>query len=223
MTTIYKETSKYLGSQLKSARLDHISFENCILPCELSKCKATCCHDGVHLSSGDAKILGELVDTHSDQLSEMGLDVSAPLFEEMAPNKSKTMTRVALGRELANDFPAHFPKTRCIFLDEQHRCMLQRLANDLGHSPWYFKPLTCWIHPILVMKHEGDLLITLPSLKNDPQKAKNYIGYGACTHCGRAEKEGEPARVVLKNELAELGGLAGRDLLQELNSPEVDW
>ena len=94
---------------------------------------------------------------------------------------------------------------------------------EIGADPWFHKPLTCWLHPLLIKpgRRGGRPELTLPSPENDPQKAPGYPGFASCTHCGRPDPEGEPAKVALAPELERLSLISGRDLLGELNAEEV--
>ena len=58
--TVFTETAAELSQQLKEAAVDHAAFEQMLPICELSKCRATCCHDGVILSSEEADIMSFL-------------------------------------------------------------------------------------------------------------------------------------------------------------------
>jgi hypothetical protein len=134
--------------------------------------------------------------------------------------------RGAEAGELASDFPAHFEKTRCVFLDSIGRCGIQRMCMEDGLGDWFLKPLTCWIHPIVILpanRERSSAVITIVQLENDPQKKEDYLGFASCTHCGRAEAGGEVAWKVLGKELKALGELAGRDLYGELSAPKLDY
>jgi len=212
MNSIYKETAAYVGGLVREALFDHEAFDILLKPCELSHCRATCCYDGVYLGDEEVEIVQEL----SKRLKGRGygLDLTEDVVVSARGGKAmKTAVRKAQAGELAVDFPAHFKKTRCVFLDRQGRCGLQRLAIEKGFGSWDLKPLTCWIHPIVILPPKGDRLVSLITLEraeNDSQAAGDYLGYGSCTHCGRENVEGRPAREVLAKELKALGDLGGR-------------
>ncbi len=214
--TFFPETAESLAYSLREAELDYESFHQKIRVCELEKCRATCCHDGVYLSKEEAKGVRQLAERV--RLLE-GMDLPEDTVEERLGGKLKTKTRVAEADLLAEDYPAHFPQTRCVFLDRQHRCGLQKLAQKDGEVPWYYKPLTCWIHPILIQNRGWDQrpLLTLPSAEADPQNTADYPGFSSCTHCGRIDADGEPAVRSLGAELNMLGEIGGRDLMRELS------
>ncbi len=219
--TAYPRIAADVGAQVREARLDHAAFERPIRACELARCRATCCHDGVHLSTEEAAGITSLLGRHAEQLAGFGLELPGEPVVEVA-GRWKTAVRAARPGELAEDYPGHFPRTRCVMLDSQGRCGLQRLATAQGRHPWYYKPLTCWIHPLALRPMNPDRdrpELTLHSPADDPQQAPGYPGFASCTHCGRPDPAGEPARVVLAAELEGLGQLAGRDLLAELGSP----
>lgn len=223
--TAYQQTAEVLREQVREAVLDHEAFEQKVRACELDRCRATCCHDGVYLSQEEAEGLQRLLVDHADTFKDYGLSLPVePIVSVRGGRSLKTATREADDGELADDYPAHFPKTRCVFLDRQGRCGIQRLAMEQGGEPWFDKPLTCWIHPIVVQpsnRERSRPVVTLVSPENDPQKSKGYPGFASCTHCGRPDEGGKKARQVLATELEMLGAIAGRDLLGELNAESV--
>lgn len=220
--TDYPETAAYLAEQLRDAMLDHDAFEQKIRPCELERCRATCCYDGVYLSEEESLGVQQLLTDYPAEFDSYGLTLpSDPIISTRGGRALKTATRVAEEGELAEDFPDHFPKTRCVFLDRQGRCGIQCLSMELGRKPWFDKPLTCWIHPIVILptgRARPRPIVTLVSPENDPQKADGYPGFASCTHCGRPDSSGVPAREVLASELNMLGLVSGRDILGELNA-----
>ncbi|MBT8044160.1 MAG: DUF3109 family protein [Verrucomicrobiae bacterium] len=223
--TAYQRTAEVLRDQLREALIDHESFDQKVKACELERCRATCCHDGVYLSDEEAEGVRAMVNEHAEQLAGYGLTLpDDPVVETRGGRSVKTATRNADQGELADDFPEHFPKTRCVFLDREGRCGIQRLSVEQGRHQWFDKPLTCWIHPILIMlanRHRARPLLTLVSPENDPQKREGYPGFSSCTHCGRPDADGKKARQVLAAELEMLGRLSGRDILGELNAEEL--
>lgn len=220
----FKESSQYLREQLLRARLDHQAFEIKIKACELSRCKATCCHDGVTLPREDAQSLNVLLNKKIEFLGKCEVPISDEYFQECADGKRvKSRVRKVRKADLPSDFPPHFSRTRCIFLDNNHHCLFQKISMEERKHPWFYKPLTCWIHPILIKQTEHGMLITLPNKNNDPQREKQYLGFASCTHCGREEEDGQPAYEVLAEELKCLGKLVGRDFLSELHAEDAPW
>ena len=223
MDSYFKQTQKALEELLRVALLDHAAFEQKIAPCVLHKCKATCCHDGVYLSETDATLVEQLASEKLTDVDFFNGKAPARYIEQVNEKKWKTHSRVAYPEELAEDFPSHFPRSRCTFLDEKNHCLLQKLSLEEKRHAWYYKPFTCWIHPISIQQRDGETWLTLVNSGNDPQKKPDYPGYGSCTHCGRGDEAGEPAHQVLEAELKHLGSLAKRDFLSEIRSPMANW
>jgi len=224
--TLHRDTAMELRRQLQEARVDHAAFEQRLSPCELSQCRATCCHDGVCLSPEEMAALQALLTRHEAQFHAYGLALSAATAFEERPHGGgwKTATRAASPAELAADFPAHFPRTRCVFLDNEHRCAWQRLAVDEGQPSWFFKPITCWMHPVSLQSGthaDPRPTLTLHVAAHDPQRTEKYPGFASCTQCGRADAAGNPAVAVLHAELQQLAAIADRDFVAELNGPPV--
>lgn len=223
--TAYKETAEVLGNQVREALVDHPAFAAKVRACELERCRATCCHDGVYLSAEEAGGVKRLLAEHREKFLSYGLTLpDDPILSVRGGKSLKTATRLADEGELAVDYPAHFPKTRCVFLDREGRCGIQRLSMELGHEAWFDKPLTCWIHPIVILPETRERwrpVITLVSPENDPQKSDDYPGFASCTHCGRPDNDGKPASDVLAAELEMLSKVSGRDLLSELNAESI--
>lgn len=221
----YVETAQILARQLREAVIDYPALEQKIRPCELSRCRATCCHDGVYLSREEANGIDSLLTKHPELIQQIKHYGGREVLQNLPGKKcQKTATRLATPNELAVDYPAHFPKTRCVFLDHQGRCLIQMFSVDQGRDPWYDKPLTCWIHPLVILPESRDRprpVLTLVHPENDPQKAEGYPGFASCTHCGRPDETGSPAYEVLQEELAMLGKISGRDILGELCAQEV--
>ncbi|MGY8647567.1 MAG: hypothetical protein ACKVLL_09450 [Verrucomicrobiales bacterium] len=192
----YPETIKELARQLREAAVDHEAFEMPLPLCQLSECRATCCHDGVMLSKEEADFISEGTIRLSD-------------------GRRKTATVPSEASERADDFSGHFPKTRCVFLDEQHRCQWQLRSVAEGKHPWFYKPVSCWMHPILLESQDGRPVLTLRRPENDP------AGFASQTPCGRLMKGADPARVTLQMELEMLREISDRDFSAELNAPGI--
>lgn len=219
--TAYPGIEEALSGQLREAALDHGAFAMRLKACELPKCRATCCHDGALLTDEEMAGIGEAVEAHRDLLAGYGWEEERYLTEE--GRQGRTVTLEAGDELLADDFPPHFPKTRCVFLDAGHRCVLQRLAMDTGRHPWWWKPVSCWMHPLLLRPPAGSRrpVLTLARPGHDPAAGKDYPGFGSCTPCGIANPAGPEAWETLRPELELLGKISGRDLLRELGGGEA--
>lgn len=222
-STHYQQTAELLASQVRDALVDHEAFEMKLRPCTLERCSATCCYDGVYLSEEEALVVSWLGDQFRGEFEAYGLNLPEKTVVPARGGRAlKTAVRPAEAGELASDFPHHFENTRCVFLDSIGRCGLQRLSMERELGDWFLKPLTCWIHPIVILPESRERsrpLITLVNRQNDPQKAAGYPGFASCTHCGREEAGGTVAWQVLEKELRMLGVISGRDIFHELSQP----
>lgn len=196
IVSAFPRSLKTLAQQLREAAVDHEAFEIPLPLCQLHECRATCCHDGVVISEEEAAVLGEGV-------------------IELGDGRKKTQTVPASDEQLAQNFPSHFPKTRCVFLDDQHRCQWQLKSVEEGKHPWFYKPISCWMHPLLVSERDGRPVLTIRHPENDE------TNFAAQTPCGKWTADSDPARMSLKMELEMLSEISGRDFLRELNAPSV--
>ena len=164
-----------------------------------------CCHDGVYLGAEEQQVVAGVYEGD---------------FLETRKGRVKTRT-VEAGQNLLGDgYPTHFPKTRCVFLDEEHRCRLQLKATAEDRHPWFWKPFPCWLHPLGFLQEESSSrpILSLPTLAKDPAKKEGYPGFASCTTCGRREESGPPAWETLLVELTFLSEISGRNLVAELSA-----
>ncbi|MEZ5386839.1 MAG: hypothetical protein R3F13_15115 [Prosthecobacter sp.] len=222
--TAFRDTAAQLRERLREAAVDHASFERRIQPCMLDSCWATCCHDGVFLSDEEASVIAALIEENTERLTGYDVPVSTESIIRQPDGACRTAVEVASKDDLAEDFPPHFSKTRCVFLDAQHRCVLQLLSCDLGRPSWFYKPIGCWMHPLTLRPlRRGDArpLLRLPGAEDDPLRSAEYPGFASCTPCGRACAGGRPAPEVLAPELQALSAIGGRDFVAELDAPQA--
>ncbi len=210
--TAFPETREMLSLMAGEMEIDEKALSAPIRECDLQQCRGTCCHDGAYLSSEEANVIRELAETHREDFAELGIELpeQAVVYGKWRDVASgpKTATRPAPMREWVDDYPQHFPETNCVFLHpETAYCGLQMLAQKQGKPKWYYKPGTCWMHPLSIVKGEGNKpRLTLHSPESDPQRYSDYDGFVCRTHCGRPCSTGDakPAREVLAEEIAEI-------------------
>lgn len=223
MTTAFPESTQNLAALVRDVILDIPALTAPLLPCDLATCRGTCCHDGVYLSSEEAAVIRDIAETDKEPLAKLGADLPERVvvfgkFRDITSGP-KTATRHAPMKQWVEDYPEHFAETNCVFLLPDARCALQAHAMDQNLDPWYYKPLTCWIHPLsFTTDSEGRDTLTLYSKENDPHNFEDYPGFVSKTHCGRRFDSplAKPAYEVLKTELQRLSDISNRDLLQEI-------
>lgn len=201
--TGFPELERDLAEAVREARLDGESLQTPIRVCELTRCRGMCCHDGVFVGKEERQVIGELMEGD---------------FFEKREGRWKTRTVTAEKEMLGEGYPAHFPETRCVFLDEQHYCRLQSRALEEGRHPWFWKPFPCWLHPLGFRKDDssGRRVLSLPRTGQDPAAEEGYPGFTSCTTCGKKDELGAPAAQTLAAELDFLAEVSGRNLRAEL-------
>jgi len=156
-----------------------------------------CCHDGVYLDAGEEVRLARLVKRTPELQARLPEQFVVDGWWNGRHFGRKTATRPFAYRNPG--YPAHFPRTRCVFADEAGRCELQKLAVRRGLHPWHYKPFTCWMFPL----GERDRVAVPPSAdpREDPYRVPGYDGYVSVVPCGRHDPSGQPWNTTLAQEL----------------------
>lgn len=175
----------------------HSRVELRLKTCDIRACEAQCCHDGVYLEPADEAAL------HAIVAREPGLRAKLPAEYVIEGHWNgehlgrKTATRP---HEYRNpSFPAHFPRTRCVFADDVGFCELEKLARGRGEHPWTYKPFTCWMFPL--EEDDGHAVPPPVLARDDPYQAPGYPGYVSRVPCGRHDADGLPWEQALESEL----------------------
>ncbi len=95
---------------------------------------------------------------------------------------------------------------------------MQAFSEAKGLHPWYYKPFTCWIFPILIAPGKDQPNIVLPHPENEPWHLPEYDfdGYFTKTFCGRHDDCGQLGYILLQEELKFLSEIVGRNFIQEI-------
>lgn len=168
--------------------------------CDLSKCEAMCCHDGVWLTEQDLLKIREAqaLDQHSTLIPKD----EAIIMQEWTSGLLYPKTAVREFTYSTSEWPSHFPRTRCVFADDQGLCKLETFARIRNENPWKYKPQACWLHPLT--ERDGKLVPPPSSPEEDPySQGPSYPGFSTHTACGRHQEDGEEWSVVLFDELNE--------------------
>jgi hypothetical protein len=168
--------------------------------CDVSACEAMCCHDGVYLDGGEEQRLRALVERNPALRAKLPAEYVVDAIKDGELVGRKTAVRP---HEYRNpQWPAHFPRTRCVFADQAGMCELQKLGLERHGKPWRYKPFTCWMFPLGLDADTEALVQPDPDPEEDPQNEPGYPGFESVTPCGRHDPEGEPWYQVLAGELA---------------------
>jgi hypothetical protein len=211
-----------LKETLAGARLDRPSFARPLSRCRIESCRGMCCYDGVYVDESTAEVLRRVAREEAPFFRDLGLSLPPEVivqgeWEGLVSGLKTAVVPRPFSAEV-DGFPAHFEDTACVFLLPDGRCSLQALSLARGRHPWYYKPSTCWLHPITIEPATDDAgpTVRLESEATDPYRQADYPGYAPQTFCGRFGPAGRPGSEVLAPELAFLGAIAGRDFLAEL-------
>ena len=151
----FPESRETLADTVSGMSLDIAALSRPLRRCNLTACGGTCCHDGVYLSSEEARVVRDVVGEKRVGLEALGAELPKQVVVygkwRDAASGPKTATKPASMRAKVVDYPEHFPETSCVFLLDDARCALQVMATKEDKHPWSYKPLTCWLPLVVVV------------------------------------------------------------------------
>lgn len=163
------------------------------------KCEGKCCYDGVYIDSEEEKNIYDIMKKFPEYFLNVPenciVDGNWPGLEHMRKTEKKPYNyKDPL-------YPKHFTRTRCVFADENGKCMLQKAATENQLHPWFAKPRACWSFPLLGIR-DGKV-ISPPKLgKKDPDFInESYPGYVTYLPCGKAHDDGISWKLLYKKEI----------------------
>lgn len=210
--TAFPETVRAARRALAAAPFDAASLRRPLSMCDVARCHGACCSDGVPLDPEEAQVLGKLVRTEHAAFRAMGLEPEAMVASAEHGGAGHTGIRMRAAGERSPRHPASVPDTACAMLTPEGLCGLQVLSVDRGRNPWYWKPMTCWLHPIAA----DETGIRLPPEGLSRERAYREGSFASVTECSRAGADAKPAYEVLGRELDFLSALIQRDLRREM-------
>jgi hypothetical protein len=232
--TAYPQTEQACRDELSQAPVDIDSFKQHRQRCALSTCHGMCCYDGVNVNQETAEVIQKVVEEEAEFFKTIGLDLPTEViidderYEKLSVEKTewkglcsvkKTAVKEKPFSSIINDYPSHFDNTQCVFLLDDSRCGLQELAKEKGLHPWYYKPFSCWLFPILIAPGENQPeKIYLPSPETEPWHVpeSDYYGYSTQVPCGKHSDCGQLGYILLQEELKFLSDIVGRNFVQEI-------
>ena len=198
----YPKTEATFRQHLSIEDIEHDSFNRPLRQCELRQCKGMCCYDGVYVNEEEEEVIGSVWRKNREFFSSTGVSCeSEPIIETEWNGKKgrKTLVKSRVLSQIVDNFPTHFNNTACVFLTTEGYCSLQLLGVMQGKHKWYYKPLTCSLHPIFVSLLNKRVF--LPTDETDPHNSEGYPGYTSKTRCGKICSEGPLATESLAEEL----------------------
>src|SRR5262245_8496096 len=190
--TAFPATERAYREAVAVRQVDRASFDRPLARCDLARCRGSCCATGVAVNDETAAVLRRLVARERDWFRSIGIDLPDDVIasppEAIALGQGRTALAPRQFHGTVDGFADHFPDAACVFLLGDGRCSLQVLSVVRGHHPWYFKPMPCWLHPIIV----SDEAVTVPDEQADHLPGHEGEGFVTSTLCGRTSACGRP-------------------------------
>jgi len=187
---------------LSSEKVRKADFARRLARCMPYSCQGSCCYDGTFVEPDEQEVLEGVLTEKADHFATLGIEIPKKAFVPTRwPDTPGTQTALK-SKDFSGvpDFASHFTNTSCFMLMESGECSLERIACSQGRHRWFYKPLACWLHPIMADVN-GSACFRLFGEADEPFKTEAYPGFVTSTRCGRTAPEGESASVVLTDEI----------------------
>lgn len=166
--------------------IDPIIFtEKFVKACDICLCSGECCYYGVYADKADYEKI---------------ISVKEKIIKYMDDSQTKDLEKWFEEPEIDKDFPSGIAygtevhNGKCVFLDKQGFCTLQKMALVEGEFKWKYKPLYCILFPLVIF--EGALTV------DDEHIARMH-------HCSDIQNQNSTVFECTKNELKFLLGDEG--------------
>jgi hypothetical protein len=171
---------------INGLKIDPIIFTHkFVKTCDVCICSGECCYYGVYTDLKEYKVIMKMKDRIIQSMDDSQTKNVNKWFEE--PEKDEDFdSGVAVGTEVYNG--------KCVFLDRQGYCTLQKIAMEEGEFRWKYKPLYCILFPLVI--YEGALTVDDDHL--------NRMHY-----CNKVENQNSTIYDCCKNEIKHLLGEKG--------------
>ena len=141
--------SESFEKEIKGYLIDPLIFTHkFVKSCDVCICSGECCYYGVYTDKYEYEKIIEIKDRIIKSLDDSQTADVSKWFEP--PEEDEDFeSGVAVGTELYNG--------KCVFLDKQGFCTLQKIAMEDGLDKWKYKPLYCILFPIVI--YEGAITV----------------------------------------------------------------
>ncbi|MDP4192252.1 MAG: DUF3109 family protein [Bacteroidota bacterium] len=171
---------------IKGLKIDPIVFtQKFVKGCDICLCSGECCYYGVYAESTEFEMLMAMKDRIIRSMDDSQTTDAEQWFEEPTED-SDFASGIAVGTEVYNG--------KCVFLDKQGFCTLQKIAMEDGENKWKYKPLYCILFPLVIS--DGVLSVDDEHL-------------GRMHFCNRAENQTSTVFDVCKEEIKHVLGEDG--------------
>jgi hypothetical protein len=153
--------------------------------CDVCICSGECCYYGVYTDKSEHEIIMSVKEKIISHLDDSQIKDPDEWFE--APEADNDFpSGIAVGTEVYNG--------KCVFLDKQGFCTLQKMAMLEGEYKWKYKPLYCILFPLVIF--EGVLTF------DDEHLDRMH-------YCNKSENQVSTIFDCTRNELRHVLGEAG--------------
>ncbi len=111
--------------------------------CDVCICSGECCYYGVYTDKSEHEIIISAKDKIISHMDDSQIKEDDKWFEAPEPDNDFP-SGVAVGTEVYNG--------KCVFLDKQGFCTLQKMAMVEGEYKWKYKPLYCILFPLVIFE-----------------------------------------------------------------------
>jgi deoxyhypusine synthase len=178
-----------------------------------------CCSIGCYLQSNESDYLKQLVEQKQSALKELGLrDGQFPIIQGYYhKNKQQTANLPFSYLEADGTVLEGVRHSSCVFRDVTDGfCSLQKMAMSEGKPAWYYKPLECWLFPIIL--DEDANTITIADRTSELWANEEFPDFLQYTNCSQPDESGVVGYDKFAKELTTLSEILGRDLLAEIKA-----
>jgi len=116
--------------------------------CDVCVCSGECCYYGVYIDKNEYDLIMSIKDRVINACDDSQTKDSTRWFEALEVD-TDFQSGIAVGTEVYNQ--------KCVFLDKQGFCILQKIAIEDKEFKWKYKPLYCILFPLVIF--EGALTI----------------------------------------------------------------
>lgn len=153
--------------------------------CDICICSGECCYYGVYTEFNEYEKIMAVKDRIIKSMDDSQTTDTSVWFEEPVEDDDFE-SGIAVGTEVHNG--------KCVFLDKQGFCTLQKIAMEDGENKWKYKPLYCILFPLVI--DNGVLTVDDDHL-------------GRMHYCNKAENQSATVFDTCKEELRHLLGTDG--------------
>ena len=178
--------------KIKDMLIDPLIFtQKFVRACDVCICSGECCYYGVYTDKTEYENIMSMKERIISYMDDSQTKKPELWFEEPEED-SDFPSGIAVGTEVYNG--------KCVFLDKQGFCTLQKMAMAEDEFKWKYKPLYCILFPLVIF--EGVLTV------DDEHLARMH-------YCSKLENQTSTVFDCCKAELRYLLGDDGFNELEE--------